>query len=634
MNLSRSALLAVAGALLAAAPTSAAAPSPAWQPAATVSSPSSSNSTPAVAVNARGDAAAVWARKSGGKTFVSAARRFAGKAWAPLQQPGGEIVGEPLIEIADSGVSTVVWVAPGSPKSLWASTTDENGASATVKVAIVASAPALAMNGHGDAVVAWITQGVLGPVVQAAVQPAGGSWSDPQSLSPIVAPGVAADVDVDIDSHGNALVAWRRSGIVSAAVRPAAGDWGDEKVLSSVKESAQPPRAALDDEGRATVVWESTSKTYGYNVIDGVEGASTGVFGGPKPIAAEGTSSSPSLDVDGGGHAALSFIRDNGGHSVVQAATRAAPGADWSQPASLSDGAKNADASRIALDGSGDALVVWDQAAVIGNLPYASELRAGGTGWSPPHALAAPASASTAPKLAFDGGGDAVAAFARGSAIQTADYDAAPSLAGVQAPGSAVAGEVLTFAASAADLWSPVAIAWDFGDGAKAGGGQATHAYAAAGDYTATVTATDAVGNVASETHSVHVTAPPSGAGPDVPDTPQTPGAPFPGLEIKRQTIVVRHRVAFVRASCPATTSGSCTGTLRLVRGRKAIGHAHFRVAPGKHVRIRVHVARLGSVRAAARALDGAGAKRTTRARLRLVSPHGSARHGRSQRHA
>jgi hypothetical protein len=208
--------------------------------------------------------------------------------------------------------------------------------------------------------------------------------------------------------------------------------------------------------------------------------------------------------------------------------------------------------------------------------------------------------------------------FSRGTAIQAADYDAAPALFGVKAPASGVAGKPLSFSAVGADLWSPVTLGWDFGDGKKAGGSAAGHAYAAAGNYTVTVTARDAVGNVTSAKKVVHVS-----AAPPKPGEPPTGSEPqqhaFAGLLLKRQTAVVRKRVARVKATCPVATNGACAGTLRLFAGRKIIGRARFAIAPGKTARIRVKVKRVVRAgRASARTHDGLGATRTTSAKLKL----------------
>ncbi len=51
---------------------------------------------------------------------------------------------------------------------------------------------------------------------------------------------------------------------------------------------------------------------------------------------------------------------------------------------------------------------------------------------------------------------------------------------------------------------------WDFGDGQVGSGATPTHAYAAAGTYSVTVTATDALGFTAQASHQVTVSAPPA----------------------------------------------------------------------------------------------------------------------------
>jgi len=93
---------------------------------------------------------------------------------------------------------------------------------------------------------------------------------------------------------------------------------------------------------------------------------------------------------------------------------------------------------------------------------------------------------------------------------QVSAFDAgAPTLSGVTAPSSTTAGQGFGVAATATDRWSPVTLGWSFGDGAAAAGGAATHAFGAAGAFTATVSATDAVGNTSTDARSILVASPP-----------------------------------------------------------------------------------------------------------------------------
>src|SRR3954454_3411508 len=83
MNLSRCALAAVVSLLVAADGASAD-----WLPPEIVSSPNSSNSTPRLAVDAHGDAAAAWRRGKSGQT----ADRAAGGPWVQHQAFGNDSV--------------------------------------------------------------------------------------------------------------------------------------------------------------------------------------------------------------------------------------------------------------------------------------------------------------------------------------------------------------------------------------------------------------------------------------------------------------------------------------------------------------------------------------------------------------
>ena len=79
-------------------------------------------------------------------------------------------------------------------------------------------------------------------------------------------------------------------------------------------------------------------------------------------------------------------------------------------------------------------------------------------------------------------------------------------------PASGDAGEQLSFSVTARSTFATVAqTTWDFGDGYARDRRAAGHAYAQAGDYTVTVTATDSVGNATQARRQVAVAAAPPG---------------------------------------------------------------------------------------------------------------------------
>ena len=97
-----------------------------------------------------------------------------------------------------------------------------------------AGEPSVAMDEAGEAVAVW-TRLDGSDTIQAAVRPAGGDWAEPDDLSD--AGQNAAEPGVAIDEAGEAVAVWRRfngsNDIVQAAVRPAGGEWSDPDDLSA-----------------------------------------------------------------------------------------------------------------------------------------------------------------------------------------------------------------------------------------------------------------------------------------------------------------------------------------------------------------------------------------------------------------
>jgi PKD domain-containing protein len=611
MNPTRFATVALLSFLLAAVPASAA---PTWRTAQAISSPNSSNLTPDVAVNARGDSAAVWLSKP---ASVEVATRAAGGDWGAVGTLPTAVGATPGVAIDGSGHANVLWTSStGSVDHLWTAESGSGGLSAALQLdkASPGGYAAIAVNEQGDAVAAWVGYSAAGATLRAFVRPAGGAWSGPKQIS--ATGDFPEHVDVAIDSQGRAVVVWRSGiGSIDASFYTPGSGWGKAETIAQGDQNfgGEAPQVAIDDTGRATVVWTWGGLALPFSMVKAAEGSASSSWTPGVTLQTKGLSAGePDVAVEPGGQAIAAWTRNDGSHTVIDAALRPAPGAAWSAPLVVSDPTKDSGTPSPAIDPHGDALVAWDQQAVVGHLAYASEWRAGGAAWGKQHALAAPASGESTPRVAFDSGGDAVAAFARGVSIQTADYDAPPALSAVQVPASGAPGETLAFSASAADLWSPATIAWDFGDGATATGSPASHAFASPGDYAVKVTARDAAGNETSETHVVHVSAPPA--------SPPPQNHAFSGLAIKRQRIVVRHGVGRVTATCPVGTAGACAGKLRLLSGKKLLATARFSVKPGRTSRIRIRLRRVPrSSQARATAHDGFGVTRVTGAKLKLV---------------
>ncbi len=133
-----------------------------------------------------------------------------------------------------------------------------------------------------------------------------------------------------------------------------------------------------------------------------------------------------------------------------------------------------------------------------------------------------------APTLLEDRQGSVVAFYRdeTAKALRAAAYDGGPPiLLGASVPASATAGQPVTFSASLVDLWAGLGAGqptWSFGDGsAPVGGAIAIHTFAAAGTYTVTLNATDALGNATTGVYTIVVQPAPAAVKP-----PPPPGGP------------------------------------------------------------------------------------------------------------
>lgn len=233
--------------------------------------------------------------------------------------------------------------------------------------------------------------------------------------------------------------------------------------------------------------------------------ASGSTFGsfGLSPISGPQTAISPSGIVFAWGAGDLSFRSQL--HARFFGPDGGSAGADGSVGAQTTGVAL----PRLALAGNGRGLLSWTQSDGTGLSLFAAQRAPGTNAFGPPGAPLVSGRDVGSPLLAMDDAGDGLVAWTQGPgpvAIHVRGYDATPpALSGVSIPANATAGTRAAFSASPSDLWGPVAVRWAFGDGASATGAAAQHAYARAGRFTVTATATDAVGNAVARSGSVSV---------------------------------------------------------------------------------------------------------------------------------
>ncbi len=309
------------------------------------------------------------------------------------------------LRLALTGVASLLCCAPALATPAWLPATDLSVPGQS------ANAPQVAFDAQGDATAIWARFDGTGYVVQAATRPAGGTW---QAAVDVSAPGPnLPDPQLAIDPQGDATAVWLRdngiSRVVQAALRPAGGVWQAPVDLSAPGANAQDPGVAVDQNGTAIAAWDRSNGTN--RIVQAALRPAGGAWQAPTDLSLPGRDAAASqVTVDPQGDAAAVWYRSDGSNTIVQAALRPAGGV-WQAPANLSGPGENATAPRVALDPQGNAVAVWSRSNGTTFVVQASQLPAGGT-WQPPVDLSVPEFGGDQ-RVALDPQGNATAVWDR-----------------------------------------------------------------------------------------------------------------------------------------------------------------------------------------------------------------------------
>jgi hypothetical protein len=507
-------LIAVVG--LAAPATASAAP--AWLEPVDVSRPDLTANAGDVAIDAAGETVVAWGRFGGATTpyRVQVAMRPPGGTFsAPADlSADGDFVDPPRLAMNQAGDAVLVWDrTSGGPYGVQAAVRPAGGSFSVPPRNLstpgqFSNAPQVAIDERGDAVVVWATNGSK---VLAVTRPAGGSFSTPVEVS---GAGAFDKPQVAIGAAGDIAVVWQRAngydGPIQAAVRPAGGSFSTPVELAPSGQSGFDPQVAVDQAGNALVVWRSTGTAQSVQAALRPAG---GTFSAALTLAtAPQIRSGPQVAVDAAGEAAVVWSRqDDPPGATVQAAVRPA-GGFFSTAVVLSGPPSGGSAldPQVAIDRAGNTYAVWQRNSVV-----QAAVRPAGGSFSTAVDLSDGGQNAAKPQVAASDSGDAVAVWQRSNGVrdvlQTAGYSrSGPLLAGLNVPASAIVGTPVGFSVSPFVVWSEVAAtSWSFGDTGSASGTNVSHAFANTGDYAVTVTSTSTVGNASSATRTISVAPPP-----------------------------------------------------------------------------------------------------------------------------
>ncbi len=232
---------------------------------------------PQIVADHSGNALAVWNLYSGGIGSVWANRYTAGTGWgtaARIESGATNSAGPPQIAIDAGGNAIAVWnrFDGGSRNNVWANrytvATDTWGTAALIESgdAGTAESPQIAVDASGNGVAVWSYFDGARFNIMATHYNAGTNTWGPAAVSLTASPGSANGAQIAFDAAGNAIAVWSqedgtRSSLWANRFEPGGG-WGTAVLVESDDAgSANDPQIAFDGSGNATVVWHQYDGT-------------------------------------------------------------------------------------------------------------------------------------------------------------------------------------------------------------------------------------------------------------------------------------------------------------------------------------------------------------------------------------
>ena len=288
----------------------------------------------------------------------------------------GESASAPRITSDGSGYVVAIWrAAEGDTSAIRAASRSEGGSwSSPRRISTPAAgteSPRLAMDRLGNALAVWQRSTGRDSVVQAAIRPDGGTWSEPQNLS---GPDEVA-FNADVAARAGRLTAvWTvlrdRRTVIEASSRTVDGSWSAAQTISGPVGGASAPVVAVDDQGAAVAAWRWSDGAF--LVVQAAVRSKEGVWSAPEVLSAPGRSTSqPQVAMDASGNALVAWLRNNGSWTAAQVASRPASGT-WEPVQNLAERGGDARRLDLAMNARGDAAVIWVQ----GRLEAAADLLA------------------------------------------------------------------------------------------------------------------------------------------------------------------------------------------------------------------------------------------------------------------
>jgi hypothetical protein len=333
-----------------------------WTEPRVISGNSTAVYSPTVAMDSRGDAIIAWIdwgdfTTTGGVVFTE----FRNGEWSqprfvntiPFMSSS-----PPSVAMSDSGRAIITWQRSGIYKIEYAN--GEWSDETLVAAESYAQEPVAKMNASGKALIAWrYDRGTSSGNAVYCTESQGGVWTAPHVVSLV---GDRLDYHrVALSDNGDAVMVWQqREGLTYRIYlnEYREGTWLGPVGISQAGAEVYYPRAAIDGAGNWIVVWqEQVGAVWQVFVLQSKNGSwlssTAGSFSRMATI--------PHIEMDNSGNAILLWNEADG--ADWQLYRRQYLNGTWSGDSlvAVSHNELNNISCDVAMDGTGDAVLVWDE---------------------------------------------------------------------------------------------------------------------------------------------------------------------------------------------------------------------------------------------------------------------------------
>ncbi len=331
---------------------------------------------PQIAIDANGNAIAVWHQSDGSRDNIMVNRFTPGSGWGATELIETDDAGRavlPQIAIATDGSAIAVWEQDdGIRNNIWANRyIPGSGWSAAELIetddAGVAYFPQIAIAADGNAIAVWQQSDGTRNNIWANRYIPGSGWGAAELIETDDAGG-AYNPQIAIDANGNAIAVWAQSDSTRDNIwtnRYTLGSgWGTAELIETDDAGdASDPQIAIDANGNAIAVWaQSDSTSYKYNILANRYMPGSG-WGSAKLIETgnAGHATNPQIAIDASGNGIVVWEQSDDTRYNIWA-NRYTPGSGLGSAQLIeTDNSGNVYSPQIAIDANGNAIAVWSQ---------------------------------------------------------------------------------------------------------------------------------------------------------------------------------------------------------------------------------------------------------------------------------